>query len=49
MGPDRFAFVPVMNACASLWALEEGRQAAGRLTNELNQSGFEDDLLVGEW
>ncbi len=27
-------FVPVMNACASLWALEEGRQA-GRLTNKI--------------
>jgi hypothetical protein len=48
MGPDRFTFVPVMNACASLWALEEGRQA-GRLTNKLNRSGCEDDLFVGEW
>ncbi len=33
MGPDKFTFVPVTNACASLRALEEGRQA-GRQAHE---------------
>jgi hypothetical protein len=26
MVPDKFTFIPVLNACASLQALEEGRR-----------------------
>ncbi len=33
MSFDRFSFVPVLNACASLQALEEGRQAHTQIIN----------------
>jgi pentatricopeptide repeat protein len=41
--PDRFGFVPLLNACASLGALEEGRQAH----EQIIQSGCEADVFVG--
>ncbi|CAM6023970.1 unnamed protein product [Sphagnum balticum] len=40
---DRFTFVPVLNACASLQALEEGRQAH----KQIIQCGCEADVFVG--
>jgi pentatricopeptide repeat protein len=43
MTPDRFTFVPVLNACASLRALEEGRQVHAQLI----QTGCEADVFVG--
>jgi len=43
MTPDRFTFVPVLNACASLRALEEGRQAHAQII----QTGCEADIFVG--
>jgi len=36
MGPDRFTFVPVTNACASLWALEEAARQPGSQAHEQN-------------
>jgi pentatricopeptide repeat protein len=41
--PDTFTFVPVLNACASLRALEEGRWAH----EQIIQSGYEADVFVG--
>jgi pentatricopeptide repeat protein len=41
--PDRFGFVPLLNACASLGALEEGRRAH----EQIIQSGCEADVFVG--
>jgi pentatricopeptide repeat protein len=43
MTPDRFTFVAVLNACASLRALEEGRQVHAQLI----QTGCEADVFVG--
>jgi pentatricopeptide repeat protein len=43
MSFDRFTFVPVLNACASLQALEEGRQAH----KQIIQCGCEADVFVG--
>ncbi|CAK9200347.1 unnamed protein product [Sphagnum troendelagicum] len=43
MTPDRFTFVPVLDACASLRALEEGRQAHAQII----QTGCEADIFVG--
>ncbi|CAK9866876.1 unnamed protein product [Sphagnum jensenii] len=43
MTPDRFTYVPVLNACASLRALEEGRQIHAQLI----QTGCEPDVFVG--
>jgi pentatricopeptide repeat protein len=43
MSFDRFSFVPVLNACASLQALEEGRQAH----KQIIQCGCEADVFVG--
>ncbi|CAK9238066.1 unnamed protein product [Sphagnum troendelagicum] len=43
MSPDNFTFVPVLNACASLRALEAGR----KVHEEIIQSGCEADLFVG--
>jgi len=40
---DRFTFVPLLNACASVRALEEGRQAH----EQIIQSGCEADVFVG--
>ncbi|CAK9270126.1 unnamed protein product [Sphagnum jensenii] len=42
MMPDRFTFVQVLNACASLQALEEGR----RIHTQIIQSGCELDVYV---
>ncbi len=41
--PDRFAFVPLLNACANLGTLEEGRCAHEYII----QSGCEADVSVG--
>ncbi len=41
--PDTFTFVPVLNACASLRALEEGRWGH----EQIIQSGYEADVFVG--
>jgi pentatricopeptide repeat protein len=41
--PDRFTFVPVLNACANLQALEEGRH----VHKQVLQAGFEHDVFVG--
>jgi pentatricopeptide repeat protein len=41
--PDRFTFVPVLNACASLRALAEGRHIHAQIV----QSGFESDVYIG--
>jgi hypothetical protein len=44
MTPDRLTFVPVLNSCASLQALEEGRRAH----EQSMQCGFcETDVFVG--
>ncbi len=43
MSPDNFTFVPVLNACASLRALEAGR----KVHEEIIQSGCEADVFVG--
>ncbi len=43
MSPDNFTFVPVLNACASLQALEAGR----KVHEEIIQSGCEADVFVG--
>jgi pentatricopeptide repeat protein len=43
MTPDRFTFVPVLNACAGLRALEEGRRAHELIM----QTGCEADVFVG--
>jgi pentatricopeptide repeat protein len=43
MRPDRFTFVPVLNACAGLRALEEGRPAHQLIM----QTGCEADVFVG--
>ncbi len=43
MTPNTFTFVPVLNACASLRALEEGRQ----VHEQIIQSGCEGDAFVG--
>jgi pentatricopeptide repeat domain-containing protein 1 len=41
--PDTFTFVPVLNACASLGALKEGRQ----VHEQIIRSGYEADVFVG--
>ncbi|CAK9266638.1 unnamed protein product [Sphagnum jensenii] len=41
--PNNFTFVPVLNACASLRALEAGR----KVHEEIIQSGCEADVFVG--
>ena len=41
--PDTFTFVPVLNACASLGALKEGRQ----VHEQIIQSGCEVDVFLG--
>ncbi len=43
MRPDRFTFLPVLNACAGLRALEEGRRAHELIM----QTGCEADIFVG--
>jgi pentatricopeptide repeat protein len=43
LSPDRYTFVPVLNACASLQALVECRC----IHKQIIQSGFESDLFVG--
>jgi len=43
MTPDRFTFVPVLNACANLQALEVGRH----IHEQVIQAGFEHDVFVG--
>jgi pentatricopeptide repeat protein len=43
MTPNTFTFVPVLNACASLRALEEGRQ----VHEQIIRSGCEGDAFVG--
>jgi len=43
MTPNTFTFVPVLNACASLRALEEGKQ----VHEQIIQSGCEGDAFVG--
>jgi pentatricopeptide repeat protein len=43
MSPDNFTFVPVLNACASLRALEAGR----KVHEEIIQSGCKADVFVG--
>ncbi len=43
MSPDNFTFVPVLNACASLRALE----VAKKVHEEIIQSGCEADVFVG--
>jgi pentatricopeptide repeat protein len=42
MSPDKFTFVQVINACASIVALEEGRC----VHQQIIQSGLEFDLFV---
>ncbi|CAK9217321.1 unnamed protein product [Sphagnum troendelagicum] len=42
MSPDNFTFVPVLNACASLRALEAGR----KVHEEIIQSGCKADVFV---
>ncbi len=41
--PNSFTFVGVLNACASIVALEEGRCAH----EQIMQSGWDSDLFVG--
>ncbi|CAM6039203.1 unnamed protein product [Sphagnum compactum] len=41
--PDRCCFVHVLNACAGLQALEEGR----RIHTQIRESGYESDVYVG--
>jgi pentatricopeptide repeat protein len=43
MSPNRFTFLPALNACASLWAIEKGRC----VHEEIIQSGYESDVIVG--
>ncbi len=43
MSPDTFTFVQVINACAGLGALEEGRHAH----EQVIQNGCESDVFVG--
>ncbi|CAM6051292.1 unnamed protein product [Sphagnum compactum] len=43
MIPNRFTFIPVLNACASLQALEEGRW----IHTQIIQSGCESDVYLG--
>ncbi len=43
MSPDTFTFVQVINACAGLGALEEGRH----VHEQIIQSGCESDVFVG--
>ncbi len=43
ISPDRFTFVPVLNACAHLRALQEGR----RVHEQIIQSSCETDVFVG--
>jgi pentatricopeptide repeat protein len=43
MSPNRFTFLPVLNACASLRAIENGR----RVHEEIIQTGYESDVIVG--
>jgi pentatricopeptide repeat protein len=43
ISPDRFTFVPVLNACANLRALQEGR----RVHEQIIQSSCETDVFVG--
>ncbi len=43
MSPDTFTFVQVINACAGLGALEEGRH----IHEQIIQSGCESDVFVG--
>jgi len=43
MLPDKFTFVPVLNACASLQALDKGRSIHAQILT----SGFESDVYMG--
>ncbi|CAK9193482.1 unnamed protein product [Sphagnum troendelagicum] len=43
MSPDKFTFVPVLNACASLRALEAGK----KVHEKIIQSGCKADVFVG--
>ncbi|KAJ7561029.1 hypothetical protein O6H91_03G011000 [Diphasiastrum complanatum] len=43
MMPDSYTFVAVLNACASITALQEGR----RIHAQIIQSGFESEIIVG--
>jgi pentatricopeptide repeat protein len=43
MTPNKFTFFPVLNACASFRALEEGRCAH----KQIIQSGWDSDAFVG--
>ncbi len=43
ISPNSFTFVPVLNACASLGALQEGRQ----VHEQIIRSGCEADVFVG--
>jgi pentatricopeptide repeat protein len=43
MNPDKFTFVQVINACAGLGALDDGRL----VHEQLIQSGCESDVFVG--
>jgi hypothetical protein len=43
MTPDRFAFVPLLDGCASLRALEEG----GQVHDQIIQTACEADVFVG--
>jgi pentatricopeptide repeat protein len=43
MSPDKFTFVQVINACAGLGALEDGRL----VHEQVIQSGCESDFFVG--
>jgi pentatricopeptide repeat protein len=42
MSPDKFTFVQVINACAGLGALEDGRH----VHEQIIQSGYESDVFV---
>ncbi len=43
MSPNKFTFIPVINACAALGALEDGRH----VHEQIIQSGCEFDVFVG--
>ncbi len=43
VGPNKFTFVPALNSCASLRALEEGRH----IHEQIIQSGCESNVFVG--
>jgi pentatricopeptide repeat protein len=43
MSPNRFTFLPALNACASSRAIEKGRC----VHEEIIQSGYESDVIVG--